>query len=335
MEKLILPLITILGIQATVQAQYKTIGKIHVYDESVKSLIDPSSPIEIVAEGYTWSEGPVWVKKGGYLLFSDVPENKIYQWTADKGAVLYLTPSGYSGKEYYSYEPGANGLIINQKGNLVSAEHGNRRIAEMPLGKPESKKSLTGLWDSKKLNSPNDVIQAKNGDYYFTDPPYGLPGRGKEETAKELAYQGVFRLTKKGELSLQYQKMARPNGLAMNLDESVLYVGSSEPKESHILAFPVDKKGNLGEPSVFFDAAELAKQGIRGGYDGMKLDTKGNIWTTGPGGILIISPDGKLLGRIETENPNSNVNFGEDGSTLFITSKMNLLRVKTKTKGLH
>ena len=204
----------------------------------------------------------------------------------------------------------------------------------MPLGKPELKKSLSGLWEGKKLNSPNDVIQAKNGDYYFTDPPYGLPGRGKEEIAKELAYQGVFRLTKKGVLSLQYQKMARPNGLAMNLDESVLYVGSSEPKESHILAFPVDKKGNLGEPSVFFDAAELAKQGIRGGYDGMKLDSKGNIWTTGPGGILIISPAGKLLGRIETGNPNSNVNFGEDGSTLFITSKMNLLRVKTLTKGL-
>jgi len=334
MKKLILPLIIILGLSTAVNAQNKTIGKIHVYDESVKTLIDPSSPIEIVAEGYTWSEGPVWVKKGNYLLFSDVPENKIYQWTAEKGAVLYLTPSGYSGSAYYSYEPGANGLIINQKGNLVSAEHGNRRIAEMPLGKPELKKSLTDLWDGKKLNSPNDVIQAKNGDYYFTDPPYGLPGRGKEEPAKELAFQGVYRISKKGELSLQYDKMARPNGLAMSLDESILYVGSSEPKESHILAFSVDKNGNLGEPSVFFDAAELAAAGIRGGYDGMKLDKKGNIWTTGPGGILIISPAGKLLGRIETGNPNSNVNFGEDGSTLFITSKMNLLRVKTKTKGL-
>ena len=171
MKKLILPLITILGFQSTANAQYKTIGKIHVYDESVKSLIDPATPIEIVAEGYTWSEGPVWVKKGNYLLFSDVPENKIYQWTANKGAVLYLTPSGYSGSVYYSYEPGANGLIINQKGNLVSAEHGNRRIAEMPLGKPELKKSLSGLWEGKKLNSPNDVIQAKNEDYYFTDPP--------------------------------------------------------------------------------------------------------------------------------------------------------------------
>ena len=217
MKKLILPLITILGFSSVMNAQYKTIGKIHVYDESVTTLIDPSTPIEIVAEGYTWSEGPVWVKKGNYLLFSDVPENKIYQWTADKGAVLYLTPSGYTGKEYYSYEPGANGLIINQKGNLVSAEHGNRRIAEMPLGKPELKKSMTGLWEGKKLNSPNDVIQAKNGDYYFTDPPYGLPGRGKEEPAKELAYQGVYRISKKGELSLQYDKMARPNGLALSL----------------------------------------------------------------------------------------------------------------------
>jgi gluconolactonase len=174
------------------------------------------------------------------------------------------------------------------------------------------------------------LVQKKSGDYYFTDPPYGLPGRGKPEPAKELDFQGVYLINTKGELSLQIKDLGRPNGLAFNPDESILYVGTSEPP-TYIKAYPVDKQGNLGEGRVFFDAAELAKQGIRGGYDGMKVDAKGNIWTTGPGGVLIINSEGKLLGRIATGNRNSNVAFGgSDGKYLFITSDMNLLRIKLK-----
>jgi gluconolactonase len=241
-----------------------------------------------------------------------------------------LKPSGFTGTGVYSEEPGANGLIINSKGNLVSCEHGDRRIAEMPLNHPEQKKTLAHTFEGKQLNSPNDLVQKKSGDYYFTDPPYGLPGRGKPEPAKELDFQGVYRINTKGEISLQIKDLGRPNGLAFNPDESILYVGTSE-RPTLINAYTVDKAGNLGEGKLFFDASELAKEGIRGGYDGMKVDAKGNVWTTGPGGVLVINSAGKLLGRIATGNRNSNVAFGRaDGKYVFITSDMNLLRIKIK-----
>lgn len=316
------------------EKSYPTIGKIHRLDPALDQLLDVNSPIEILGTGYTWSEGPVWVKKGKYLLFSDVPENVIHKWAPGKEVEVFLKPSGYTGTIPYSEEPGANGLIINKKGNLVSCEHGDRRLAEMPLDNPAKKKTLAHLFEGKKLNSPNDLVQHSSGDYYFTDPPYGLPGRGKDEPAKELPFQGVYRLNKKGELSLQVKDMTRPNGLAFSPDEKILYVGQSDPKGLIWKAFPVDKDGNLGEGKIFFDGAELAKKGWQGAPDGFKIDKAGNLWATGPGGVLIISPAGKLLGRIEAGSATANVAFGEDGSTLFITADMNLLRVRTKTKGM-
>ncbi len=316
------------------QSNFPTIGKIHRLDPNLDQLIDSTSKIEILGTGYTWSEGPVWVKKDAYLLFSDVPENVIFKWSANKGIQEFLRPSGYTGLGIYSEEPGSNGLIINKKGNLVSCEHGDRRIAEMPLGQPEKKKTLAHLFEGKKLNSPNDVVQKSNGDYFFTDPPYGLPGRGKEEPAKELSFQGVYRIDKKGKLSLQTTDLVRPNGLAFSPDEKILYVGQSDMKGLIWMAYPVLADGNLGKGDVFFDAGYLAKKGWRGAPDGFKIDKKGNLWATGPGGVLIISPERKLLGRIETGSSTANVAFGEDGSTLFITADMNLLRVKTKTVGL-
>jgi gluconolactonase len=328
--KKIIGTLSLLTLGLTAMAQYPTIGKIHRYDAALDALLDTTAKIEILANGFTWSEGPVWVKKEGYLLFTDVPENTIHKWSEAKGLEVFLKPSGYTGTGVYSEEPGANGLIINSKGNLVSCEHGDRRIAEMPIHHPEQKKTLAHMYEGKKLNSPNDLVQKKSGDYYFTDPPYGLPGRGKPEPAKELDFQGVYRINKKGEISLQIKNLGRPNGLAFNPDESILYVGTSE-RPTLINAYPVDKEGNLGEGKLFFDASELAKQGIRGGYDGMKVDAKGNVWTTGPGGVLIINSSGKLLGRIATGNGNSNVAFGgADGKYLFITSDMNLLLVKIK-----
>jgi gluconolactonase len=320
----------LLSLGLSAMAQYVTKGKIHRYDAALDALIDTSAKIEILATGFTWSEGPVWVKKGGYLLFTDVPENTIHKWSEASGLEVFLKPSGYTGPGIYSQEPGANGLIINTKGNLVSCEHGDRRIAEMPLQHPEKKKTLAHLFEGKKLNSPNDLVQKKSGDYYFTDPPYGLPGRGKPEPLKELDFQGVYRIDTKGKLSLQINDLRRPNGLAFSPDERILYVGTSEAP-TYIKSYPVDKDGNLGQGTVFFDAAVLVKEGIRGGYDGMKVDANGNVWTTGPGGVLIISAEGKLLGRIATGNANSNVAFGgADGKYLFITSDMNLLRIKLK-----
>lgn len=314
--------------------QYPTVGKIHILDPRMQSLIDPDAKIEVVAQGFTWSEGPVWVKKGQYLLFTDVPENVIHRWSEKDGLSVFLKPAGYTGSVHYSDEPGANGLIINKKGNLVSCEHGDRRIAEMPLDAPGKKRTLAHMFEGKKLNSPNDLVQRKTGDYFFTDPPYGLPGRGKAEPAKELDFQGIFRINTKGELSLQAKDMTRPNGLAFTLDEKTLIVAQSDPKAVIWNAYPIDADGNLGSPKIFFDGMPLVKQGLRGGGDGMKVDAQGNVWATGPGGVLIISPAGELLGRIEGGSANANVAFGgPDGKTLFITADMNLLRVQTKVKG--
>ena len=328
-------LFTMINTIANAQGNYPTVGKIHRIDAELDHLLDVNSKLEVVAEGFTWSEGPVWVKKGNYLLFTDVPENIIHKWSEKDGLSTFLKPAGYTGSTYYSEEPGANGLIINKKGNLVSCEHGDRRVAEMPLNAPEKKKTLAHLVENgKKLNSPNDLVQRKTGDYFFTDPPYGLPGRGKPEPAKEIDFQGVYRIDTKGNVSVQAKDMSRPNGLAFNLDETELIVAQSDPRAIIWNAYPIDKDGNLGTPRVFFDGMELAKQGLRGAGDGMKVDEEGNVWATGPGGVIIINSKGKLIGRIETGQANSNVAFGgEDGKTLFITADMNLLRVKTKVKG--
>ena len=313
------------------QEKYQKIGQVIVLDPALNELIDAKEQPEIIATGFNWSEGPLWVAQLNALLFTDVPENTIFQWSEEKGLTTFLKPAGYTGKEYYSNEPGANGLIINQDGNLVSCEHGDRRVAVMPLNKASQKKTLAHLYKGKQLNSPNDIIQVKKGDYFFTDPPYGLPKRGEDEPAKELNFNGIYRITKSGELILQYDKMTRPNGIAVSPDQQTIYVAQSDPNAIIWNAFPMEKDGNLGEPWVFFDGMPLAKQGLWGAGDGMKVDKKGNLWATGPGGVLIISPKGKLLGRIETKNANSNVAFGgKDGKYLFITSDMNLLRIKIK-----
>jgi gluconolactonase len=313
-------------------AQYATIGKIHRISPELDAVLDTTAKIEVIAQGFKWSEGPVWVAKGGFLLFTDVPNNKIHQWSASKGLSLFLDKAGYDEAVEYSSEPGANGLIINKKGHLVACEHGNRRVSEMPLNKPKKKKTVAHLLDGKKLNSPNDVVQARSGDYYFTDPPYGLPKRGADEPAKELPFQGVYRIDKKGRLSVQNKDISRPNGLALNPDQRILYVASSDDREPYIYAFPVKSDGNLGEKSIFYAA---------GGSDGLKVDKKGNLYVTSrvpkgaqTGDVLIINPSGKMIGRIDLGGRlTSNVAFGEDGRTLFITCTDKVLRVRLKASG--
>ena len=209
-----------------------------------------------------------------------MPENVIHKWSAAKGIEEFLRPSGYTGTGIYSEEPGSNGLIINKKGNLVSCEHGDRRIAEMPLNRPDKKKTLAHLFEGKKLNSPNDLVQKSSGDYFFTDPPYGLPGRGKDEPAKEIPFQGVYRIDTKGKLTLQAKDLARPNGLAFSPDEKILYVGQSDMKGLIWMAYPVNPDGNLGTGKVFYDAGPLAKKGWKGAPDGFKVDKEGNLWLT-------------------------------------------------------
>ncbi len=309
-------------------AQYPKIGKIYRLDPELDEILDTSTPIELIATGFQWSEGPVWVKNGNFLLFTDVPNNIIHKWSEAKGLELFMNKAGYDKGHSYSQEPGANGLIINHKGNLVACQHGNRQLAEISLKDRKVIKSLAHLFEGKQLNSPNDLVQSKSGDYYFTDPPFGLPGRGIEEPAKELAFQGVYRIDRKGKLSVQEKTIERPNGLAFNPDQRILYVASSGENQPYIYAYKMKPNGDLGEKSVFYD---------KGGSDGMKVNSSGYVFATGrftkeanSGDVLIINQAGKLIGRLDTGNKCSNVAFGENEKVIYITSSGNLLRLKLK-----
>ncbi len=291
--------------------------------------------VEVLAQGFDWSEGPVWVKDGGFLLFSDVPQNTIVRWKKGEGAREWLKPSGYTGREPRGAELGSNGLLIDREGRLVLCQHGDRRIARMeaPLSAPAPRFSTLAVrCEGARLNSPNDAVFHPNGDLYFTDPPYGLV-KQFEDPARELAYQGVFRRHRDGAVSLLTRDMTRPNGLGFSPDEKTLYVSQSDPAAPIWRAFDVRPDGSLGTSRILFDAGSLAKT-RRGLPDGLKVDTEGNLFATGPGGVLILTPEGRHLGTILTGQATGNCAFGDDGRTLYITAHMHLMRVRLKATGL-
>jgi gluconolactonase len=325
-------LITLLLMNYVSSAQNKTIGQIIRLDPALGDLIEKDAKIEVLGDGFIWSEGPVWVKNGSYLLFSDVPANTVYKWKEGEKITEFLKPSGYTGIIPYGDEPGSNGLIINNLGQLVSCEHGDRRISAMPLD-IGGKRTLADNYQGKRFNSPNDIVQKSNGDYYFTDPPYGMPKKDKD-LSRETELFGVYRIGKNGVVSLIIKDLTRPNGLAFSPDEKILYVAQSDPDQAYLMSYPVLTNGKVGKGKILFDATPMVKEGLKGLPDGLKIDKKGNIFTTGPGGILVISPTGKLLGRIETGEATANCAFGNDGSTLYITADMYLLRLQTKTLGV-
>ncbi len=306
--------------------QKQTVGKIFSLVPKFYELIDSNATIEVLADGFGWSEGPVWIKDGNYLLFSDVKKNIIFKWKEGEGATPYFQPSGYTGSGKYSDEPGSNGLILNNMGELVACEHGDRRVSAMSL-QTKAKRTLTDNYKGKKLNSPNDIIQKSNGDYYFTDPPYGLPGQKSTEVL------GVYRLAKNGAVTLLIENLT-PNGLAFSPDEKILYVNQSLPDKAYIYAYDVKDDGTLVNGRLFFDATPMVKQGLPGLPDGLKVDKKGFIFSTGPGGVLVLSPQGKLLGRIDTLQPTANCAWGNNGSVLYITANNLLCRIQTTTKGV-
>ena len=310
--------------------------KIERLDPALDRLIAPDTKVEILAEGFDWSEGPVWVRDGGFLLFSDVPRNVILRWKEGEGARPWLTPSGYTGATPRGGEMGSNGLVIDRQGRLVICQHGDRRMARMdaPMSSPVAKFStIADRFEGARFNSPNDAVFHSNGDLYFTDPPYGMV-KQFEDPGREIPYQGVFRWQQRtNAVSLMTRDMTRPNGLAFSPDEKTLYVAQSDEAVPIWWAFEVRADGSLGPNRVLFDAAALAK-GRRGLPDGMKVDTEGNLFATGPGGVLVLSPGGKHLGTILTGQATSNCAFGDDGRTLYITADMYLMRVRLKTKGL-
>jgi len=314
---------------------HRTLGTIIRTDSRLEKLIPPGAEMEILAGGFEWTEGPVWVKDGGYLLFSVIPDNKICRWKESEGVSIYLKPSGLTGPKDLRIEPGSNGLVIDPQGRLVICQHGDRRMARMdaPLSSPAARFiTLADRYEGKRFNSPNDACYHSSGALYFTDPPYGLEKR-MEDPAKELDFQGVFRLGTDAKLTLLTRDLTRPNGIAFAPDEKTLYVANSDPNKAVWMAYDVRPDGSLAIGRVFADMTDRAKQGEKGLPDGMKLDINGNIFAAGPGGLRIFAPDGTLLGTLATGQATSNCAWGEDGSTLFITADQYLVRIRTATRG--
>ena len=315
-----------LGFSGATMAQ-KYLGSIERKETEFNQLVPSDAKIEVLAEGFTWTEGPVWMDN--HLLFSDIPRNQIVKWREGRDLAIHLQPSGYTGAERFTgYEPGSNGLMLDPNGRLVMCCHGDRAVK---LQNPDGSVTvLADRYDGKRLNSPNDLVFDAQGTLYFTDPPYGLP-QGADDPQRELDWCGVYRIVD-GKVELLTDSMTRPNGIAFSPDYRTLYVAQSDPEAAIWKSFPVAEDGTLGEGTVLYDSTEQVGK-LPGLPDGLAVDVEGNLWATGPGGVLILSPEGKLLGRILTGEATANCTFGEDG-WLYITADMYLCRVKTTTSGI-
>jgi gluconolactonase len=308
-----------------------TTRHISILDKEALKLIDSTAAIEIIASGYKWSEGPLYVSNGDYLLFSDVPANCIYKWKEGQGASLYLAPSGYTGTAPKEKEPGSNGLLIDKNGKLVLCQHGNRQIARMKSSlddpKPEFE-TIASVYEGKKFNSPNDAVYAKNGNLYLTDPPYGLD-HGLRDSTKELSFQGVFCVKPDGKVQLVTDKVSYPNGIALSPDNKYLFISNSDNENKEWTKYELDKDGRVLKESVFYRvSAEEGK--MNGSPDGMKINGDGYIFASGPGGIWVFNPSGKVIARIYTGQPTSNCAFDASQKTLYMTCQAYVMRLKLK-----
>lgn len=313
------------------QKEVKTLGSIEKIDPALDAIVNPDAKVEVIAEGFEWSEGPLWLETQNALIFSDVPKNIVYKWTSEKGKEIYLTPSGYTGNSSpYSGEEGSNGLLLSNDGKLVLCQHGDRKVALMdaPLDAPSPQfVSLADNYQGKKLNSPNDAVFNSKGDLFFTDPPYGLPKQADDST-KEIPFQGVYKATN-GTVTLISDSVTRPNGIAFFPGGKTLIVANSDPAKAIWYTFDLLENDSIASAQIFYDATESAKT-EKGLPDGLKVDKQGNVFATGPGGVWIFNKDGKLLGKIKVTEATSNCAFSPDEKTLFITADMYVVRVKLR-----
>jgi len=313
------------------KTNYLGVAYIEVLDEELNQLIDPRSKLEILSEGHSWTEGPLWLEDQKMLLFSDIPRNTVYSWTKENGVKEYLKPSGFTGEHFEGSEPGANGLLLDPEGSLVLCQHGNRQMAKMISGIDDPKPDFTTLvsnFDGKKLNSPNDAVFDSNGNLYFTDPPYGLAKR-MEDPKKELEFQGVYRSDPSGDLHILDAELSRPNGIAFSPDEKILYVANSDPERAIWMAYDIDKESGILSKKIFYDVTELTSS-EKGLPDGLKVNNAGYLFATGPGGVLIFNSSGKHLGTIKTGRATSNVAFNSDQTVLFMTADSYVLKLNLR-----
>jgi len=305
-------------------------GKIVKVDPALDAIVPAGAKIEKLAGGLVFTEGPLWMRDGGgYLLFSDVPGNAIYKWSPGGKVVDFRRPvfPGKAGKGEFI---GSNGQTLDKQGRLITCEHGNRRVSRTE--KSGAIVTVVDRFEGKRLNSPNDVVFKSNGDMYFTDPPYGL-AKQDDDPAKELKFNGVYRLTSAGKLEVLVKDLTRPNGLAFSPDEKKLYVANSDPARKIWMVYDVKADGTPANGKVFYDVTKQTADGLP---DGMKVDAKGNLYCTGPGGVWVFSPQGKHIGTIAPAETPANCAWGDaDGKTLYITARTGLYRVKLSIGGVR
>lgn len=319
------------------------LAKVERLSPEIDQLIPKDAKLETLATGYKWTEGPVWIEPGGYLLFAEIPSNSILKLVPGQKPAVFMHPSGYKGgAPYGGPEPGSNGMTLDKRGRLTVAGHAQRDVWRLEsLTSHTQITILVQSFKGKRLNSPNDLVYRSDGSLYFTDPPYGLPTQSDRDPLRQLDVNGVYRLPgaleiKPGtqpannNLELLVSDLTRPNGIAFSPDEQYLYVNNSEPKKIW-MKYRVKADGTLTDGKLFFDASGDKR---KGSPDGMKIDMNGNVYSAGPGGIWIFSPDGKHLGTIDLPDATGNLAWGDaDYKTLYITSSGNVYRLKTNATG--
>ena len=301
-------------------------GSILRVESAVEALIPADARIEKLADGFAFTEGPVWHRGPEHLMFSDLRGNAIHVWSEEAGIRAFMQPV-FEG-ESDTTSVGSNGLNIDPQGRLVLMEHGNRRVSRR-----ERDGSMTVLADSyqgRRLNSPNDSAWKSDGWLYFTDPPYGLAGL-EDDPARELDFNGIYRLGPDGQIELLERGQTRPNGLAFSPDERTLYVANSDAGNKVWYAYDVLEDGRLGSGRIFYDVNNQAEPGAA---DGLKVDINGNLFATGPGGVWIFNSEGRHLGTIKPDEVPANVAWGDDGSTLYMTARTGLYRIRLSTRGV-
>lgn len=318
-----------------------TAVKVERLDPEIDQIVPKDAKLERVATGFKWIEGPVWLN--GSLYFAEIPSDSIRKWTPGAGATMFLTPSGYEGHTAYGGpESGSNGMTVDAGGRLTVAGHAQRDVYRLESLRPNAQITiLADSYQGKKLNSPNDLVYRSDGSLYFTDPPYGLRTQKDTDPEKELKVNGVYRIPhaleqktgsqpNRSELQLLVSDLTRPNGIAFSPDEKYLYVNNTEPKKIW-MRYRVQPDGSLTEAKLFYDATNDTRPGAP---DGMKVDEKGNIYSTGPGGVWIFTPEGKHLGTIVMPERSANVGWGgPDRKTLYITASTSVYRVHLNIAG--
>ena len=338
MRKLLVTMLALAGVSSAMAAETTVPmtkieeARVDRWDPAMDAIVPEDWRIEKLAEGFGWAEGPIWISKGKYLLFTDVPGNKMWKWSAKGGLEKFLDPSGAANPDPAIWrEAGANGLAVLDSKHILLADTGSRMIQKLDL-KTKKKTPVATLFDGKKFSSPNDVVKTKSGVIFFSDPPYGFK-KFDEAPEKEIAFNGVYRMSKDGKVTAIETELHRPNGVALSPDESTLYVAQSEPKKPVIMAYSLDKAGNVTGKKVFHDFSDLMSRESPGLPDGLAVAKDGTLFATGPGGVIVLTKDGKRLGRISTGKGTANCKFGEDGRTLFLTSHNMLARIRLNIAG--